>query len=86
FQQARMRAIEQGQAVVRVANTGISAVIDPYGRVLKKIGLGHAGVIDSGLPEVLAPTLYSRYGDLVLLLFLMGPVGWLVYRQLRRDG
>ncbi len=80
FQQVRMRAIEQGQPVIRVANTGISAVIDPYGRVLNRIGLGHSGVIDSPLPAALAPTLYSRFGDLVLLLLLLGPASWLAYR------
>lgn len=47
---ARMRAVEQGLSVVRVANNGISAVIDPYGRVIKQLDLNAVGVIDSALP------------------------------------
>lgn len=54
FQIARMRAIEEGVPVVRAANSGISAVIDPYGRVLKKIGVGEVGTIDMALPKALS--------------------------------
>ncbi len=63
LQQARLRAIEQGLPVVRAANTGISAVIDPLGRIVARLGLGIEGVLDSGLPTALRPTLYARLGD-----------------------
>ena len=63
LQQARLRAIEQGLPVVRAANTGISAVIDPVGRDVARLGLGIEGVLDSALPAAIAPTVYARIGD-----------------------
>ena len=83
FQQARVRTIEQGLPLVRAANTGISAVVDPFGRIVKELPLGTEGVIDSGLPERLEPTLYLRGGD-VLIKILFG-LGFLVVirRRLR---
>jgi apolipoprotein N-acyltransferase len=68
--QARMRAIEQGLPVARAANTGISAMIDPQGRLLQSIGLGQAGFIDATLPRAAVPTFYSRTGDLPLAIML----------------
>ena len=64
LQQARLRAIEQGLPVVRAANTGISAVIDPSGRIVARLGLGIEGVLDSGLPSAIKPTVYARAGDI----------------------
>lgn len=61
--QARMRAVEQGLPMVRVANTGVSAMIDAGGFVTVSIPLGEAGFIDAVLPDTLPPTLYSRTGD-----------------------
>ena len=61
---ARMRAIEEGLPLVRAANTGISAVIDPYGRVVASLGLGREGIIDSALPRPLASlTMFASYGN-----------------------
>ena len=64
LQQTRVRAIEQGLPVVRAANTGISAVIDPSGRIIARLGLGVEGVLDSALPSAMAPTVYARIGDI----------------------
>ncbi len=64
LQQTRVRAIEEGLPIVRAANTGISAVIDPYGQIIARLGLGVEGVLDSGLPSSIAPPLYARFGDL----------------------
>jgi apolipoprotein N-acyltransferase len=64
LQQARLRAIEQGLPVVRAANTGISAVIDPTGRIVARLGLGIEGVLDSSLPSAIPPTVYARTGDI----------------------
>jgi apolipoprotein N-acyltransferase len=64
LEQARLRAIEQGLPLVRAANTGISAVIDPLGRIVARLGLGIEGILDSSLPSAIAPTFYARYGDI----------------------
>ncbi|MFP7571841.1 apolipoprotein N-acyltransferase [Marivita sp. S2033] len=69
--QARLRAIEQGLPLIRVANTGISAVIDPAGRIIDAIALGRAGFIDVPVPDAIAPTPYSRTGDWGAVLVLL---------------
>lgn len=69
--QARMRAIEQGVPLIRAANTGISAMVDPWGRITKQLPLGQAGYIDAALPLPLAPTLYARTGDAPVFLLLL---------------
>ena len=73
--QARLRAVENGLPMVRAANTGVSAVIDARGRVLRDLPLGTMGWFDMALPPAAAPTLYSRTGDwpssgVILLLLL----------------
>ena len=70
LQQARLRAIEQGLPLVRAANSGISAVVDPLGRVVARLGLGLEGVLDSGLPAAIPPTPYARAGDIPVLVIL----------------
>ncbi|MEQ9560074.1 MAG: apolipoprotein N-acyltransferase [Rhodospirillales bacterium] len=65
---ARLRSVEEGLPLVRAANTGISAVIDPWGRTVAALGLGRAGAIDAGLPEPIeARTLFSRFGNALSL-------------------
>ncbi|MBI3676387.1 MAG: apolipoprotein N-acyltransferase [Proteobacteria bacterium] len=68
---ARVRAIEEGIPVARAANTGISAVIDPLGRVVAELGAGQMGIIDAKLPVALPPTLYARLGDFAFLLLIL---------------
>jgi apolipoprotein N-acyltransferase len=63
FASARLRAVEEGLPLVRAANTGISGIVDSYGRVIKELGLGEAGVLDGVLPQPLTPTPYARGGD-----------------------
>ncbi len=64
LQQARIRAIEQGLPLVRAANTGISAVVDPLGRIIGSLPLGTEGVLDARLPRPTPLTPYARMGDL----------------------
>ncbi len=71
FQQARVLAIAEGLPLVRAANTGISAVIDPLGRVINSLPLGTEGVLDSRLPNALSPTFFVIVGDYALILSLV---------------
>ena len=83
FAAARVRAVEEGLPLVRVANSGISAVVDPYGRLLGRLGLNQVGVLDSSLPRpAKGVTLYARYGDrlgLFLIVILAGSA--LIFRR-----
>jgi apolipoprotein N-acyltransferase len=63
FQQARVRAIEEGLPLVRAANTGISAVVDPLGRIVRGLPLGAEGVVDAALPHKTERTIVSRFGQ-----------------------
>jgi len=75
--QARFRAIEEGLPMVRAANTGISAIIDARGNVLKHLGLDSIGVLTAPLPRSLDPTLYARWGDIafdILIVALLGAI------------
>lgn len=68
FAAAQMRAVEEGIPLVRAANTGISGVIDAYGRTVAFLPLGEEGFLDAGLPRrTPAPTLYARFGNAVPL-------------------
>jgi apolipoprotein N-acyltransferase len=86
LQQARIRAIEEGLPVVRAANTGISAVIDPLGRIVNSLPLGREGVIDSPLPRSTSRApLYARVGDAPA--FVMVAIAlFLVVRRRFRSG
>jgi apolipoprotein N-acyltransferase len=81
FQQARIRAVEQGLPLVRAANTGISAIVDPYGRMVAELGLGERGVVDGLLPRALPPTVFVRHGPKVELAVLaLALLCWFAYR------
>ncbi|MEQ1887471.1 MAG: apolipoprotein N-acyltransferase, partial [Bryobacteraceae bacterium] len=72
---AKIRAAEEGLPVVRAANTGVSAVIDPYGRITSSLGLDRSGILDAELPRPLPRTLYSIAGDVIFLLMLLAATG-----------
>ena len=62
FTDIRLRAVEEGLPVARDANSGISAIIDPFGRVIASLPLDYQGVLIAPLPTPLSPTFYSRWG------------------------
>jgi apolipoprotein N-acyltransferase len=85
FQQARVRAIEQGLPLVRAANTGISAVVDPVGRIVGDLPLATEGILDSRLPQAIEPTVYAQLGDgIAWVLMGLGFIAVLA-RRLRRS-
>ncbi len=68
MQISRIRAVENGLPLIRSANNGISAIVDPLGRVLNKLELNEVNIIDSYLPLKLnTPTIYAKYGYLSLI-------------------
>jgi len=81
---ARLRAAEEGLSLVRVANTGVSAVIDGYGRTVAELGLGQRGTLDALLPEpASAYTPFGLLGNLIPLI-LATATGGLALRIYRR--
>jgi apolipoprotein N-acyltransferase len=58
-----LRAVENRVAIARAANTGVSAFVDPSGRVRRTLGLGERGVLADRLPLRQRETLYARWGD-----------------------
>ncbi len=83
FQQARLRAIEEGLPLVRAANTGISAVVDPAGRIISSLPLGREGVIDAPLPRPLGATIYARVGDRPAAMIVAVALFAVIRRRLR---
>jgi apolipoprotein N-acyltransferase len=72
--QASYRAIEEGLPIVRATPTGVSAVIDAYGRIADgdRLGFGRMAVIDARLPPAAAPTPFARFGEAFLVIVLAG--------------
>ena len=68
FQQAKVTAIAEGLPLVRAANSGISAVVDPLGRIVGVLALGREGLLDSALPRPIPATIYARIGDIMFLM------------------
>jgi apolipoprotein N-acyltransferase len=88
FLHARFRAVELRTWAVRAANTGISAVIDPGGRVVASLPIFAEGTLHAEVGPALGPTFYARFGDApVLLLFGLLVFGATLYRgeRLRRS-
>jgi apolipoprotein N-acyltransferase len=84
--QARLRAAEEGIPVLRATPTGISAVIDARGEVVKSLPWRTAGVIDAVLPPAAnSATVFARFGNaLALLLGFAVMIGGIVLARRRR--
>ena len=85
FQQARVSAIELGLPLARAANTGISAVVDPVGRIVSSLPLGAEGVFDSPLPRAIGAPIYARVGDAPAFIIVLMALFAVVRRRLRAD-
>jgi apolipoprotein N-acyltransferase len=70
--QARLRAIELGLPLVRVANTGVTAIYDARGRVRDRLDFGIGAYLDAKLPSPLPQTPYARWGEIPVLVLLIG--------------
>jgi len=86
WEQARMRAIEQGRYLVRAAQTGVSGSVDPYGRTLVKTDLFVPAAIRTEVRLLDGTTLYARIGDgfayaCALLTVLMAASAWVAGRR-----
>jgi apolipoprotein N-acyltransferase len=80
FAITRVRAVEEGLPMVRVANNGISGIIDAHGRVTARLSLDAVGFLDGALPVALPPTLYARFGDWLFAALLLLGAGFVAAR------
>ena len=71
FDMTRMRAIEYGIPLIRVANTGITAFIDHYGRIVSKIDLNQEGVVDVDLIKSNGSSFYFKYGNIATIIMML---------------
>ncbi|MEQ1715184.1 MAG: apolipoprotein N-acyltransferase [Hyphomicrobium sp.] len=81
FYQARVRAVEEGLPLLRAANNGVSAVVDPYGRISALIRLNQKGVIDSPLAKPAPLTPYAWLRDYILAIFIATLMAGLLLRR-----
>ncbi len=81
FEQASMRAIEEGRYLVRSANTGISGIVDPYGRVIARSGIYQPAVIVGEARFLKTATLYTRIGDLLAYASVLATAALLAFRR-----
>jgi apolipoprotein N-acyltransferase len=83
--QARLRAAEEGIPVIRATPTGISAVVDAHGLIVRSLPWRQVGVIDAMLPAPTSPTLFARFGNVIpLLLGFLLMISGIVLGRTRR--
>ena len=71
FTKAIYRSIEEGVFIARSANKGISAFINPNGKVLKSLNMGESGNIELNFPYFNQPTLFSNHGNKIFFLIIL---------------
>jgi apolipoprotein N-acyltransferase len=84
FDQAALRAVEQGRYLVRAANTGITGAVDPYGRVLADTALFEPAMLAVDVRLLSGRTIYHAVGDLVAWLSLLASAAVVVRSRLKR--
>jgi apolipoprotein N-acyltransferase len=84
FEQASMRAIEEGRYLVRSANTGISGIVDPYGRVVERTAIFEAAVVVHEARFLTTSTFYARHGDILAYASALATAALLVVASKRR--
>jgi apolipoprotein N-acyltransferase len=83
FEQASMRAVEEGRYLVRSANTGISGIVDPYGRVLARTAIFEPAILLGQARFLRTSTWYRQYGDVLAYASVAAVVGLLVASRRR---
>jgi apolipoprotein N-acyltransferase len=78
FEQASMRAVEEGRYLVRSANTGISGIVDPYGRVIARTGIFEPAALVGEARFLKTSTFYARHGDVLAYASVLATVAFLV--------
>ena len=89
FETTRLRAVEEGITVIRAANSGISALISPTGKVFGRLDLHQTGISDIWLPTQLSlPSFYRNYGNIILLGLILSLIilSFILSFHLTRDG
>ena len=84
FEQASMRAIEDGRYLVRSANTGISGIVDPYGRVVQRSAIFQPAVVVGEARFLKTSTFYARHGDILAYASVLATAALLVLASNRR--
>jgi apolipoprotein N-acyltransferase len=84
FATARFRAVEEGIPLLRAANTGVSGVVDAYGRVEVRSNMIVEAVIDAPVPAALPPTPFARFGILAVLPLIVLALVPMLFGETRR--
>jgi len=83
FEQASMRAIEEGRYMIRSANTGVSGIVDPYGRVLARTAIFQPAVLVGEARFLRTSTFYARHGDILAYASVVATAALLVIARRR---